>query len=84
MIFDEVILKDFGVYGGKQSAILTPEENCPIVLFGGLNGGGKTTLLDAVQLAFYGPNARTSNRRKLAYKDYLARTILRLRSDSGV
>jgi DNA sulfur modification protein DndD len=77
MIFDEIILKDFGVYGGKQSAILTPQENRPIVLFGGLNGGGKTTLLDAVQLAFYGANARTSNRGKLPYKDYLARTIHR-------
>jgi DNA sulfur modification protein DndD len=77
MIFDQIILKDFGVYGGRQSAILTPEENRPIVLFGGLNGGGKTTLLDAVQLALYGPNARTSNRGKLSYKDYLARTIHR-------
>ena len=75
MILDEIILRNFGVYGGVQSAILTPDTDRPIVLFGGLNGGGKTTLLDAVQLAFYGNNARTSNRGKLNYRDYLSRTI---------
>ena len=40
-------------------------------------GGGKTTFLDAVQLAFYGPKARCSNRGKLAYRDYLRATIHR-------
>ena len=58
MILDSIILENFGAYGGRQEAILTPEEGKPIILFGGMNGGGKTTLLDAVQLAFYGPKAR--------------------------
>ena len=77
MILDTIILENFGAYGGRQEANLTPEEGKPIILFGGMNGGGKTTLLDAVQLAFYGPKARISNRGKLAYKDYLRESINR-------
>lgn len=77
MILDTIILENFGAYGGRQEATLTPEEGKPIILFGGMNGGGKTTLLDAVQLAFYGPKARISNRGKLAYKDYLRESINR-------
>lgn len=42
-----------------------------------MSGGGKTTLLDAVQLAFYGSKARLSNRGKLKYKDYLRESIHR-------
>lgn len=78
MILDAIILDNFGVYGGLQEFILTPEEpGRPIILFGGLNGGGKTTFLDSVQLAFYGPKARCSNRGRLAYRDYLRAAIHR-------
>src|SRR5512138_1255866 len=77
MILDSIILENFGAYGGRQEAILTPEEGKPIILFGGMNGGGKTTLLDAIQLAFYGPKARISNRGKLGYKEYLNESIHR-------
>ena len=77
MILDSIILDNFGAYCGRQEAILTPEEGKPIILFGGMNGGGKTTLLDAVQLAYYGPKARISNRGKLGYKEYLRESIHR-------
>lgn len=82
MILDTIILENFGAYGGRQTADLTPEDGKPIILFGGMNGGGKTTLLDAVQLAFYGPKARISNRGRLGYKDYLRESIHR-GSDPG-
>lgn len=77
MILDSITLENFGAYGGRQEAILTPEEGRPIILFGGMNGGGKTTLLDAVQLVFYGPKARISNRGRMAYKEYLRESIHR-------
>ncbi|MFZ4700994.1 MAG: DNA sulfur modification protein DndD [Candidatus Methylumidiphilus sp.] len=82
MILDSITLENFGAYGGRQEAILTPEQDKPIILFGGMNGGGKTTLLDALQLAFYGAKARLSNRGKLKYKDYLRESIHR-GSDPG-
>jgi DNA sulfur modification protein DndD len=77
MILDSIVLENFGAYGGRQEANLTPQKGKPIILFGGMNGGGKTTLLDAVQLAFYGSKARLSNRGKLKYKDYLRESIHR-------
>lgn len=77
MIIDSITLNNFGAYSGCQEAKLTPEEGKPIILFGGMNGGGKTTLLDAVQLAFYGPKARLSNRGRLGYREYLRESIHR-------
>lgn len=78
MIFDEITLHNFGLYAGSQTVKLTPPSpQKPIVLIGGLNGGGKTTLLDALQLCLFGPHARISNRSTLAYQEYLSRSIHR-------
>ncbi len=78
MILDSITLRNFGVYGGEQYADLAPvSRQKPIVLFGGMNGGGKTTLLDAIQLALYGTKARCAGRGKLSYRDYLRAMIHR-------
>lgn len=78
MILDAITLKDFGIFGGEQEAALAPlDARKPIILFGGMNGGGKTTFLDAIQLALYGSKARCSGRGKLAYRDYLREMIHR-------
>jgi DNA sulfur modification protein DndD len=78
MILDEISLENFGLYGGRQTMVLTPPSTSkPVVLIGGLNGGGKTTLLDALQLCLYGPHARISNRGSIAYSEYLTRSIHR-------
>lgn len=76
MIFDKIILTNFGLYAGRQQVTLTPPSpDKPVVLFGGLNGGGKTTILDALQLCLFGAHAKTSNRGRLAYSEYLSRCI---------
>ena len=78
MILDSIALQDFGVYGGYQQIDLTPPSpDRPIVLVGGLNGGGKTTLLDALQLVLFGERAHTSNRGSMPYTEYLNRSIHR-------
>lgn len=78
MILDSITLRNFGVFAGEQRADLSPASTTkPIVLFGGMNGGGKTTLLDAVQLALYGHKARCSGRGRLSYRDYLRAMIHR-------
>lgn len=78
MILDEIVLHNFGLYAERQAVALTPPgSGRSIILFGGLNGHGKTTLLDAVQLCLYGPFAKISNRNGLAYQDYLARSVHR-------
>ena len=78
MILDSITLHDFGVYAGHQQIDLTPPSpDRPIVLVGGLNGGGKTTLLDALQLVLFGELAHTSNRGSAPYTEYLKRSIHR-------
>lgn len=82
MILDELVLDNLGVYAGRQSLDLRPLPGRPIVLVGAQNGGGKTTLLDAIQLALYGPKARLSNRGRLPWADWLRESIHR-GSDPG-
>ncbi|ACK73199.1 DNA sulfur modification protein DndD [Gloeothece citriformis PCC 7424] len=78
MIFTELILENFGPYAGKHIINLRPEieENTrPIILFGGMNGGGKTTLMDAIRLALYGSRAQCSTRGNLGYSDFLTQSV---------
>ena len=76
MIFRRLTFCNFGVFNGRHELDLTPSaDNKPLVLIGGMNGAGKTTILDAVQLALYGQFAQCSNRGKSSYKKFLAKTV---------
>lgn len=78
MIFRELILQNFGPYKGRHVIDLTPQKdnsNHPIILFGGMNGGGKTTLMDAIRLALYGQRAQCSTRGNLGYSDFLSQCV---------
>lgn len=80
MIFLELVLQNFGPYLGRQVINLRPEtdENTrPIILIGGMNGGGKTTLMDAIRLALYGSRAQCSTRGNLSYNDFLTQSVNR-------
>lgn len=77
MIFDSLTLENFGAYAGAQQMTLRPLPGKPVVLVGGMNGGGKTTLLDAVQVVLYGSRARTSTRGRESYHDFLRSCINR-------
>lgn len=72
MIFKELQIKNFGIYQGEHSINLEVENGKPIILLGALNGGGKTTFLDAIQLVLYGKHAKCSNRAGNAYGSFLA------------
>ncbi|KAB8316857.1 DNA sulfur modification protein DndD [Tolypothrix campylonemoides VB511288] len=79
MIFLELVLQNFGPYFGKQVINLDPkidkDNSCPIILLGGMNGGGKTTLMDAIRLALYGHRAQCSTRGNLSYSDFLSQCV---------
>ena len=78
MIFTELVIENFGAYAGKQTIDLRPENSGniqPIILLGGMNGGGKTTLMDAIRLALYGQRARCSTRGNLGYSDFLSQSV---------
>lgn len=72
MIFEELILSNFGIYQGRHVLQLTsPVPQRTIILCGGLNGSGKTTLLEALQLILYGKFSKYTNQSHTAYLDYL-------------
>lgn len=72
MIFTELVLHNFGIYKGRHVVDLNPvSERKPIILFGGLNGGGKTTILDAFHLTLFGKFANVASRGRAPYDTYL-------------
>jgi DNA sulfur modification protein DndD len=73
--FTKLTLQNFGLYQGRHTIDLqcTPEQ--PIVLIKGMNGSGKTTILDAIRLVLYGSQATPSTRGKLSYAKFLRQCI---------
>lgn len=82
MTIDELVLHNFSLYRGRQEIVLTPRSGKPVILIGGLNGTGKTTILDALQLALYGKLARCSTRGTLSYDEFLRHCVNRKVSPS--
>ena len=57
MIFKKIQLHNFGIYCGDHELQLTKTADRNITLVGGMNGRGKTTILDAIFITFYGKRA---------------------------
>lgn len=79
MIFLELVLQNFGPYLGRQVLNFRPEDDRTrsIILLGGMNGGGKTTLMDAIRLSLYGHRAQCSSRNNLGYSEFLTQSVNR-------
>lgn len=75
MLIKELTLTDFRVYKGVNHFNLTPEKHFgktrPIILFGGLNGAGKTSILSGVRLALYGRLSLGSSVSQKRYDEFL-------------
>ncbi len=70
MKIKKLIMHNFGVYASTN--ILELKGNKPVVLIGGMNGCGKTTILEAVLLGLYGSNSFAYAESKYAtYGQYL-------------
>lgn len=79
MIIKTLVVHDFRAYCGTHEIDLMPRsngtENRPVVIFGGLNGAGKTTILLAIRLALYGRLAIDSATTKKAYHEFIRESI---------
>ncbi|WP_431935947.1 DNA sulfur modification protein DndD [Micromonospora sp. RP3T] len=72
MIIDRLTLTNVGVFAGRHELQLTPPSgDKPVTVIGGLNGSGKTTILEAILFALYGPLARSVLGRAGSYDSYL-------------
>lgn len=84
MIIDELVLHNVGVYGGRQTIALTPPSpKRPIILIGGMNGGGKTTILDAIQHVLFGKRSAPALSHSGKYEDFLLNSINRAANPWG-
>jgi DNA sulfur modification protein DndD len=78
VILHALHLHNVGVYKGRQTLHLTPpDRDHPVILIGALNGGGKTTLLGALQLALYGSRVQGIDRSRRGYQRHLEELIHR-------
>ncbi len=57
MQITKLVLDNFSSYEGKTVFDFNVDEKKPIILIGGLNGAGKTSIFTAIKIALYGPLA---------------------------
>lgn len=82
MYFTEFRLINFGLYSGEHVVDVRPPAasgttDRPIILFGGKNGAGKTTILEAVRLCLYGTSALGKGTKRSTYEAYLLSRVHR-------
>ncbi|WP_106477949.1 DNA sulfur modification protein DndD [Phytohalomonas tamaricis] len=79
MLIKELTLTDFRVYEGVNYFNLSPEKHAgetrPIILFGGLNGAGKTSILLGIRLALYGKLCLGSAVSQRRYDEFLLEAL---------
>ena len=81
MIITKLNLYNFGIYAGLNSFEFSNKK--PVVLIGGMNGRGKTTILEGVLLALYGSNSFAYKESKYhSYSAYL-RSFVNLMDSSS-
>jgi len=72
VLFERLSVQNLGAFRGEHALDLVPvDPRKPIVLVGALNGSGKTTVIEALQLALYGKRAGYGWRGVTAYAQYL-------------
>jgi DNA sulfur modification protein DndD len=71
-------VRNFGPFRDYQDVELRPlDRTRPVILFGGLNGAGKTTILEAVRLSLFGRRSLGTRVSEREYHAYLAEKIHR-------
>jgi DNA sulfur modification protein DndD len=69
-------ITNFGVYKGENNFDLSTNGGS-IILFGGMNGSGKTTVLNSMRLCLYGAKALGPRITKKEYREYIDQQIHR-------
>lgn len=75
MLFERLVLENYGIYADKSEIELTTDPKKPIILVGGLNGAGKTTLFESIMIALYGKTYLGIKTTKPQYLAFIADRI---------
>ena len=79
MILETLSLDNYRVFQGQHEIDLAPRHTGntkkPIILFGGLNGAGKTSILSAIRLVLFGKQSLGHSVTQKSYDAYLAASI---------
>jgi DNA sulfur modification protein DndD len=75
MIINKLRLNNFRVFAGRHEIDLKPQKHKPIILFGGLNGAGKTSILTAIRFVLLGRQAFSGNLSNPAFIEELQKLI---------
>ncbi|WP_320973275.1 DNA sulfur modification protein DndD [Enterocloster bolteae] len=85
MHFTKIVLHNFGLYKGTHVLNLSPQQGMKnITLIGGMNGRGKTTILDAIFIAFYGSRATQAiqDKKAVSYSKLLTSRFNKMAEDN--
>lgn len=77
MMLTKVILKNYGVYKDEHTFDFSTTSEKPIVLCGGYNGAGKTSLFESILVCLYGSASFEKRITKKEYEKFLLRKIHR-------
>ena len=73
MRLKQLVLHNFGIYAG--TAEINFENTNPVILVGGMNGHGKTTILEAILLSLYGRRSFAFTESKMSFGQYLSKYV---------
>ena len=79
VLIRQVTLNDCGAYAGRHAFNFATDQGRPVILVGGLNGGGKTTLFESILLCLYGMTYARLTRK--AYERRLLQMVHRRRDN---
>lgn len=81
MILTKIKLENYGLFSGENDFDLVPRvkynKTRSVILFGGKNGAGKTTFLDAIRLLLYGRRSLGAKPSQREYDEYLLARVHR-------
>ena len=78
MIFKKLEITNYGIFKGKHEVSFAQPSIQRVTLVGGLNGSGKTTIFEAIQIALFGARSNLHKENKLlSYNKYLGSKINR-------
>tara|TARA_B100000886_G_scaffold338668_1_gene302061 strand:+ start:4363 stop:6330 length:1968 start_codon:yes stop_codon:yes gene_type:complete len=78
MIFKRLEIFNYGIFKGEHSVAFAGPSIQSVTLVGGLNGSGKTTIFEAIQIALFGSQSNLHKENKQpSYIKYLASKINR-------